>query len=44
MNLVCGLVARLPGQGIGPSRLPQTTAHTEDERGFIHDPTLDPNI
>jgi len=44
MNLVWGLVARLLGQGIGPPQLPQTTAQTEDEREFIHAPTLDPNI
>jgi hypothetical protein len=44
MNLVCGLVVRLLGQGMGSSQLPQTTAQTEDERELIHAPTLDPNI
>jgi len=44
MNLVSGLAAKLFRQGIGTSQFPQTTAQTEDEREFIHAPTLDPNI
>jgi len=44
MNLVCGHVTRLLGQGIGPPQLPQTTAQTENQREFILAPTIDPNI